>query len=57
LSFTEFDDTFRTGSKSVLADVTEGISRPEYIGFHETSSCLVVDGQAEVDALGKPNRA
>ena len=43
--------TLRTGSKSVLADVTtEDIDCPETIHLHYTSSCLIIDGQALIVA-------
>jgi uncharacterized LabA/DUF88 family protein len=58
LSLTEMNGTLRTGNKSVLAEViTEGINCPETIVLHETSSCLIIDGQAHVVAFGKPDHA
>ena len=50
--------TPRTGNKSVLADkLTEDIVCPEAIELHDSSSCLIIDGQALVVALGKPDNA
>ena len=48
----------RSGNKAILADViTEDIECPEKIQLHKTSSCLIIDGQALVVALGKPDGA
>ena len=48
--------TLRTGNKFVLADkLTESITCPDDIELHESSSCLIVDGQVLVVALGKPD--
>jgi len=48
--------TLRTGNKFVLADkLTESITCPDDIELHESSSCLTVDGQVLVVALGKPD--
>ena len=50
--------TLRTGNKSELANVvTEDIYCPEIIQLHATSSFLIIDGQALVVALGKPDAA
>ena len=50
--------TLRTGNKSVLAEkLTEDIVCPEAIELHDSSSCLIIDGQALVVALGKPDNA
>ena len=58
LSLAEMNGSLRTGNKSILADVlTEGIECPEVIKLHDTSSCLIIDGQALVVALGKPANA
>jgi len=47
--------TLRTGNKFVLADkLTESITCPDNIELHESSSCLIVDGQVLVVALGNP---
>ena len=55
LSIAEMNGAIRTGNKSVLADViTEGITCPETIEVDETSSCLIIDCQALLVALGKP---
>ena len=37
--------------------ITEGIDCPEVINLHDTSSCLIIDGQALMVALGKPENA
>ena len=48
----------RTGNKSLRADkLTEDIVHPEAIEVHDSSSCLIIDGQALVVALGKPDNA
>ena len=58
LSIAEMNDTLRTGNKSVLVNViTAGINCPEAIELHEASSCNIIDGQAFVVALGKPDNA
>ena len=58
VSLAEMDGTLRTGTKSVLVDkLTEDVICPSTIELHESSSCLIVDGQALVVALGKPNIA
>ncbi|KAJ8868589.1 hypothetical protein PR048_030127 [Dryococelus australis] len=58
LSLMEMNGTLCTGNKYILTDlITEGISCPETIQLHETSSCLIIDGQALVVALGKPDNA
>ena len=58
LSFNELNGTLHTGNNPVLVDViTEGISCPEYTELHETSSCLVIDGQALVVVPVKPDSA
>lgn len=58
VSLAEMNGTFRTGNKSVLADeLTEDIVCPEAIELYDSSSCLIIDGQALVAALGKPNNA
>jgi len=56
ISLAEMNGTFRTGNKSLLADkLTEGITCPEDIELHESSSCLTVDGQTLVVAVRKPD--
>ncbi len=58
LSIAELNGTLRTGNKSVLADlITEGIDCPETIELHDNSSCLIIDGQALVVAIGRPTTA
>ena len=55
VSLAEMNGTLRTGNKSVLADkLTEDIACPDAIELHHSSSCLIIDGQALVVALGKP---
>lgn len=57
VSLAEMNGTLRTGNKSVLADrLTEDIVCPEEIE-DDSSSCLIIDGQALVVALGKPDNA
>jgi len=49
--------TLRMGNKAILADVlTEGIECPQVISPEEPA-CLVIDGQALVVAVGKPENA
>jgi len=49
--------TLHTENKAILADVfTEGIECPQVISPEEPA-CLVIDGQALVVALGKPENA
>ena len=58
VSLAEMNGTLRTGNKSVLADkLTEYIVCPEAIELHDSSSCLIIVGQAMVVALGKPDNA
>ncbi|MES9881148.1 MAG: hypothetical protein ABW185_09730, partial [Sedimenticola sp.] len=58
LSLAELNGTHRTGNKSILADIlTENIDCPEAIELHEDSSCIIIDGQALVVAIGKPSTA
>ena len=58
VSLAEMNGTLRTGNKSELANVmTEDINCPETIQLHATSSFLIIDGQALVVALGKPDAA
>jgi len=53
----EMNGTFRTGQKSVLADlITSGIKCPKEIEL-QGSSCLLIDGLALVSAIGKPSGA
>ena len=48
--------TLRTGN--ILADkLTEGIVCRETIAVDVSSSCLIIDGQALMVALGKPEKA
>ena len=58
VSLAEMNGTLRTGNKSELANVvTEDKYCPETIQLHATSSFLIIDGQALVVALGKPDAA
>jgi hypothetical protein len=58
VSLAEMNCTLRTGNKSVLADIlTEHVVCPDEIELHDTSSCLIIDGQALVVSLGKPDNA
>ena len=58
LALAEMNGTLRTGNKSVLAEkLTEDIVCPEAIELHDSSSYLIIDGQALVVALGKPDNA
>ena len=58
VSLAETNGTLRAGNKSELANVvTEDIDCPETIQLHATSSFLIIDGQALVVALGKPDAA
>jgi hypothetical protein len=57
VSIAEMNGTLRTGSKSLLADtLTAGITCPQSITI-EDSSCIIFDGQALVNAIGKPTDA
>ena len=58
LSLANTDGTLRTsGTKSILAGVlTKDLDCPTKVTF-AGSSCLVIDGQAAVVALGKPSHA
>ena len=56
LSLAEMNGSLRTGNKSVLIDkLTDGINCPESIDLNGKTACLVIDGQALVVSLGKPN--
>ena len=58
VSLAETNGTLRTGNKSELANVvTEDIDCPETIQLHATSWFLIIDVQALVVALGKPDAA
>ena len=57
VSIAEMNGTLRIGSKSLLGDMlTAGITTPQYITI-EGSSCLIIDGQAQVNSIGKPTNA
>ena len=50
--------TLRIGNKSALVDMlTEHVVCPDEIELNDSSSCLIIDGQALVVSLGKPNNA
>ena len=58
VSLAEMNGTLRTGNNSELANVvTEDMDCPETIQLHATSSFRIIDGQALVVALGKPDAA
>ena len=58
VSLAELNGTLRTGNNSELANVvTEDIDCPETIQLHATSSFLIIDEQALVVALGRPDAA
>ena len=56
LSIAEMNGSLRSGNKAQLADIlTDGICCPEEIDdIDPVSSCLIIDGQAMIVALGKP---
>jgi hypothetical protein len=55
VSLAEMNGSLRTGSKSLLADIlTSNIECPATIDLEGRSSCLLIDGQARVVAIGKP---
>ena len=55
LSLAEMNGALRTGNKSILEDVLiQDTDCPDRIQLHDTSSCLIIDGQALLVALGKP---
>ena len=57
LSIAEINGALRTGNKALLAEVlTAGICFPVAIdNLVPVSSCLIIDGQALIVALGKPS--
>ena len=56
LSIAELNGSIRTGNKSVLIDkLTDGINCPESIDLCGKTACLIIDSQALVVSLGKPN--
>jgi len=58
ISIAEMNGALRTGNKSVLVEkLTKDITCPEAIELHDTSSCLIIDGQALVVSLGRPDNA
>ena len=58
ISFAEMNGSMRIRNKSVLGDIlVEGISCPEAIQLNERSAGLVIDGQALIVAIGKPQHA
>ena len=57
IAHAEMNWQLRTGAKSILADVLlSGINCPESIEV-EGSSCLIIDGNALIVAIGKPQEA
>ena len=56
LALAETNHSLRKGDKSILIDVLTGIVCPAEITI-VGNSCLVIDGQALVVALGKPHEA
>ena len=55
VSLAEMNGALRDGNKSMLAGIlTEGIVCPETIDLHAESACLIIDGQALVNEIGKP---
>ena len=58
VSLAEMNGTLSTRNKSELGNIVrEDIDCPETIQLHATSSFLIIDGQALVVALGKPDAA
>ncbi len=58
LSLTEMDGSLRTGNKSVLVDIiTKAIACPDKLDLQGQRSCLIIDGQPLVIAVGKPQGA
>ena len=58
VSIAEINGALRTGNKSVLVEkLTKDITCPEAIKLHDTSCCLIIDGQALVVSLGRPDNA
>ena len=56
VSLAEMNGTLRIGNKSERVNVvTEDIDCPETIQVHATSSFVIIDAQALVVALGKPD--
>ena len=56
LSLAEMNGSLRPGSKSALIDkLMDGINCPESIDLHGKTACFIIDGQALVVSLGKPN--
>ena len=55
ISIANCDGSLRTGSKAILADViTRDVVCPAEVKVDQSNSCLVIDGQAVVVAIGKP---
>ena len=55
ISIANCDGSLRTGSKAILADViTRYVVCPAEVKVEQSNSCLIVDGQAVVVAIGKP---
>ena len=55
ISIANCDGSLRTGSQAILADViTRDVVCPAEVKVDQLSSCLIIDGQAVVVAIGKP---
>ena len=55
ISIANCDGSLRTGSKAILADViTRDVVCPAEVKVDQSNSCLIIDGQAVVVAIGKP---
>jgi hypothetical protein len=57
VAIAEMNGTLKTGNKALLVEeLTTGIDCPQSVML-EGTSCLIVDGQAQVNILGKPKEA
>ena len=55
ISIANCNGSLRTGSKAILADViTRAVVCPAEVKVDQSNSCLIIDGQAVVVAIGKP---
>ena len=55
ISIAKCDGSLRTGSQAILADViTRDVVCPAEVKVDQSNSCLIIDGQAVVVAIGKP---
>lgn len=58
ISLTEMNGSLRTGNKVMLCEIlTIDIACPATIDLEGQPSCLVIDGQARIMAIGKPASA